>query len=381
MKIIVFANSFFNLGGGEKIFVEYAKRWQAMGEATQIITNEKGKQFCLEHGFKNQLIIVWPSSWSDKWGILFSSVYKSLISAFRAFFLPASDIDIVFSASFIWPDLFPGLVLKLRNPKIRWVVASYLFVIPPWVKYYYGKPLRSFLLYGTQVVSLFIMKRFADGIFTASPRDIARFDTGKKNQHLKATAVRGGVDYAFFRNTPKQPIIYDCVFVGRLHPQKNIDELITIWKKVVEQSPKRKLAIVGEGYMEDLLQEKMRQEKLEKNITFLGFADGIAKAKILKSSKIFLSASRFDTGNIALDEALACGLPGIVYDLQHLFYPVGVIKIAIGNQDAFVKAILGLLHDEKNYKKLSAEGVQFASTIDWDITSEKALRFIKKDLG
>lgn len=378
MKIVVFANSFYNLGGGEKIFVEYAKRWQEAGENVEIITNERGKQFCLEHNLSGQFITVWPSSRSDKWGIFFSSLYKSVISSLRSFFLPLSDIDAVFSVSFIWPDLLPGLVLKLRKPSIRWVVASYLFVIPPWAKYYFGNPIRSLIFYVVQVVSLVLMKRFSDGVFTASLRDISKFTTRRKKQHLKAIAVRGGVDYDFFHNTPRQTVIYDCVFVGRFHPQKNVDELITIWKGVVGQSPQSKLAIIGEGYMEAELKEKVREEKLEENIIFLGFADGIKKAKILKSSKIFVSASRFDTGNIALDEALACGLPGIVYDLPHLFYPAGVIKVAIGDQDVFVQTILRLLEDEREYKMLSTEGARFASTLDWNITAKKALDFIKR---
>ncbi len=377
MKIVVLANSFFNLGGGEKIFVEYAKRWHESGEEIEVITNERGREFCLEHGLKERSIVVWPSSRSDQWGIFFSSLYKSIIPSIRTLFTPVSDIDVIFAASFIWPDLLPGIVMKLRRPRIRLVVASYLFVIPPWAKHYYGNPLRAFALYSVQTVSLFLMRCFADGIFTASLRDVARFSIERRRRRLKVVAVRGGVDYAFFHNIPKQEMMYDCIFVGRFHPQKNVDELLDIWRGVVDQSPERKLGIIGEGYMEEELKEKVREEKLENNVVFLGFADGERKAKILKSSKVFVSASRFDTGNIALDEGLACGLPGIVYDLPHLFYPAGVIKVAIGDQDAFVQAILHLLEDEEVYKKLSRESVRFASTLDWDITAGKALGFIK----
>ena len=101
MKIIVFANSFYNLGGGEKIFVEYSKRWIEFGETVKIVTNEEGKQFCIENGLKSEYLTLWPSSWSDKFGISISTIYKSLISLFRSFFISTKNIDAIFAASFI----------------------------------------------------------------------------------------------------------------------------------------------------------------------------------------------------------------------------------------------------------------------------------------
>jgi glycosyltransferase involved in cell wall biosynthesis len=222
------------------------------------------------------------------------------------------------------------------------------------------------------------MKRFADGIFTASKQDVPKFISKNKGYRFKIIAVRGGVDYDFFRKASKQSLKYEGVFLGRFHPQKNIDELVDIWKSVVEILPKACLIIVGEGYLENKLREKVKVEKLEDNVIIHPPAYGSEKARILKSSKLFLSSSRFDSGNIALDEALACGTPGVVYDLPGLNYPNGgVLKIKTGNKREFTKSILMLLQNRKAYSKLARQGIKYASTLDWEIKSEEALRFIK----
>src|SRR3972149_5405464 len=191
MRILVFANAFHSISGGDKIFVEFSKRWeQKRGVRVQIVTNEKGKEFCLAHGVKPDMVRVWPASVSDKLGLLLSSAYKSASALVRALFWPAGDWDVVFSASFILPDLLPGLILKLRNPAIKWVVASYIFISPPWSANLAGKRLNTLILYLVQKVSLFCMKRFADGIFIASEWDLHRFE--KFSHTLQVVAIRGG---------------------------------------------------------------------------------------------------------------------------------------------------------------------------------------------
>ncbi len=380
MNILVINNGFTYIGGGaggDKIFVEFTKRWSEAGENLTVISNESGRTFCLAHRFPDQLIKVWPSSWTDRFGVFFSMAYKSIYCLLRSFFYPAGNIDVIFSSSFIWPDFLPGLVLKFKNPRIRLVVASYIFIVPPWAKNYHGKLINSLTLYLVQAVSLFLMKNFADGIFTASKYDAPRYLSNSRRQKLKAIPVRGGVDYDFFHKVPKQKKVFDGIFVGRFHPQKNIDELIDIWKDVVRQAGNKKLAIIGDGYLKNSLRTKVKDEKLEGSIMFLGRLDGEKKAKILKSSKIFCSASHFDSGNIALDEALACGIPGIVYNLPGLHYPAGVIKIRIGDTNAYTKAINMLLHDNTVYSRLVKEAIALAASLDWDITSRQALRFIK----
>ncbi len=247
----------------------------------------------------------------------------------------------------------------------------------PWGKIYSGKLLRGIVVCFAQRLSLWLIRRFADAVFTASETDRDKFYNERQLCPRTVIAIRGGADVKAANSVPAQEVTYDAIFVGRLHPQKCVDELIDIWKMLLQNGPQRKLALVGTGPLENKLRKKVANESIEHAITFLGIVDGTAKLRLLKSSRVFVSASRFDSGNIALDEALACGVPGVIYDLPQLYYPKGVIKVPCGEVEAFVKAVLRLLGNEEVYRRLSKEAVPFANDLAWDVKAPRALEFIK----
>jgi glycosyltransferase involved in cell wall biosynthesis len=174
-------------------------------------------------------------------------------------------------------------------------------------------------------------------------------------------AVCGGVDFNFFESVPSQPFLYDAVFIGRFKPQKCIEELIEIWSDVIKSKLQWKLAIIGGGPLEKKLRAKVRNLGMSDSISFLGVLDGIEKVKILKSSRIFVSASVYDTGNIALDEAQACSIPGIIYDLPSMPYDKGVIHIPPFDSHAFAKAIIRVGTDDALHRDLSKGAKLYAS--------------------
>jgi glycosyltransferase involved in cell wall biosynthesis len=330
----------------------------------------------MQSGISSDNIIVWSTSWADAFGVYVAMIVKAVVCCIHSMFFKKKNTDIIFSSSFFLPDLIPALMLKLYFPTSKLVTAAYLFTTKKWGSDYSGGRIKGFLFYINQVIFLFITKKYNGAVLTASEYDRKRLAQFYGMNEQSVLAVRGGVDNAFFASIPAQDFHYDAVFVGRFHPQKCVAELIYIWSKVVKQYPKRILALVGGGILEDELKNLVLKNGLQKNVLFMGVQDGIPKTKILKASRIFLSASRYDSGNIALDEALACGVPGIVYDLPRLNYPNGVTKVPIGNQDLFIDSALDLLNQEEKHKKLSDEALSFAQTIDWNNTAEKILRFI-----
>lgn len=377
MNIVIFANIIHTntLTGGDKIFVECAKRWIPEHFIT-IVTNEVGKQYCMHNGISADNIVVWNTSWADAFGVYVAMIVKAVICCVRSLFFRRKGVDVAFASSFFIPDLIPALMLKLHNPASKLVTAAYLFTINKWGSDYSGGRLKGFLFYLNQVIFLLITKKYGGAILTASEYDRMRLIQLKNVDKQRILAVRGGVDNAFFSSVPKQDLRYDAVFVGRFHPQKCISKLIHIWSEIVREDSRRILALVGGGILENELRNIVQSKGLQKNVLFLGVQDGISKAEILKASRMFLSASEFDSGNMALDEALACGVPGIVYDLPHLDYPKGVIKVLVGDQELFIEAIHSLLEYEERRKELSEEALSFAQLIDWNNTEEKILHFI-----
>ncbi len=378
MKILIFANDYHLVSGGDVIFAEMAKKWIQWGHEVEIVTNEKGADYCLSKGITINNLSTWPSSSPDNFGSFIAEPIKSILSAFRESHTQRSDVDVIFASSFFWPDLFAGIIAKRKVPRAKLVVGAYLlFPKPLSRKRYSGGFWRASALYLSQILSLKLISRFVDIVLTASEHDRPHFFNYKQLSASSVVAIRGGVEIDNIDRVRKQKKIYDALYFGRFHSQKGLFDLLDVWEKVLSSRPGSKLLLAGGGPLEDSLREKATRMGIVSSITFSGIVSGKAKYKLLKSAKLFVSASRFDTGNIALDEVLACGVPGIVYDLPHLNYLDGVVKIPVGHKIQMENEIIRLLRNQKERLRLGRAGRKFIKTFDWKIGAEKVLKLIQ----
>lgn len=376
MNVTVFANAYHTLSGGDRIFAECSRRWLDRGGTVTVVTNEKGAAFCRQSGIPAERTRIWAASASDRFGVLASSAYKSVASMIRALIAKPDRTEVLFSSSYFLPDILPALIARRRSPKSRWIVGFYLIVDPPGRGGVAGNFLSGLLLWVTQAVAIGFVRGLADGVLTASPVDRTWF-VRHGFAPERVLAIRGGVDVASFDRVTGQPVLFDAVFVGRFHPQKCLPELLRIWRDVVRAEPQRRLALIGGGSLEPSLRRLATELGIADSVAFLGILDGEAKTRVLKASRLFVSASRFDSGNIALDEALACGVPGVVFDLPRLEYPHGVAKVRTGDAAMFVATVLRLLHDDAGRSELATAGRRFAETLDWAVTAGRLAEFIR----
>jgi glycosyltransferase involved in cell wall biosynthesis len=65
---------------------------------------------------------------------------------------------------------------------------------------------------------------------------------------------------------------------------------------------------------------------------------------------------------------MACGLPGVSFDLPALktYYPKGMLKAPCFDLKTFAGNILMLLEDKESYGALQEEALELASMWDWD---------------
>ncbi|MEB3767059.1 glycosyltransferase family 1 protein [Acinetobacter sp. MD2] len=101
------------------------------------------------------------------------------------------------------------------------------------------------------------------------------------------------------------------LYVGRLSPEKQIDQIITNYLAQKQQGAENlALIIVGDG------PDRARLQALDvaQNIIFTGALTGVALAQAYASADVFVFASQVETfGNVVL-EAMASGLPVLAYD-------------------------------------------------------------------
>lgn len=94
--------------------------------------------------------------------------------------------------------------------------------------------------------------------------------------------------------------------VGRLVYPKNHEFMLNIYEELIYQCPEAVLVLVGEGELEKVLKQKVKEKGLEKGVLFLGNRSDVSE--ILCAADIFLFPSRYEGLGIAAVEAQAAGL-------------------------------------------------------------------------
>ena len=371
MRIAIIANYFYEISGGPIIYVELVKEWIKTGAEVTIFTNPKGRDFCLENGISKKNIVSWGRRYFEDGNVYCFAMYRILQSFLYSFRFKFDDFDVIFSSSDFLPDTIPPFIGKLKKGRFRWIAGCYLF--HTWIdlwKRHWGK-LRGIFLLLNQNISLAGIKKYKGTLLVISNKNVPKMS--------RTLLIRPGVEHTAISSISARVKQYDAIFIGRLHPQKNIDELINIWQEVVKKKPDARLVIVGDGPLENTLKKMVNSRGLKKNILFMNTLTGRKKYIFLKSCKLFITASRSDNGNMALDEALACGIPGVIYDITNGHYPRGVINIPIGDSTAFAQTILNLLDNKARYKKLSGDGKNFAKNFQWSKTANNIIKLISYD--
>jgi glycosyltransferase involved in cell wall biosynthesis len=310
---------------------------------------------------------------------------KSILRIPALLKIRSSNPPVLFSTSDFPGDSLPALVMKILRPRCIWIGTFYLFAPSPLSAespYHGSRILRSVLWSMAQCTILSMIRRFADVVFVTNEIDRRRVADAKRLTIDRVIAVRGGVDLRMSLEVPDSPSKnYEAVFIGRLHPQKGVLELVEIWKLVCRKSPEAQLAIIGNGELEGEIRALINRSGLSNNITMLGFVDGYEKIRVFKESKIVLHPAIYDSGGMAPAEAMACGLPGICFDLPALrtYYPRGMIKIPRNDLHKFAEEVTLLLNDSERYATLSKEAIEQSKSWDWDLNASKVLVEIRQN--
>jgi glycosyltransferase involved in cell wall biosynthesis len=100
------------------------------------------------------------------------------------------------------------------------------------------------------------------------------------------------------------------VYVGRLAVDKNLHQLITMIRPVLDDdSSNVSLHIVGDGPEKYHLMKFVSSQGLEQRVHFTGLLRGHELVRAIANSDICVSASLSDNQPMSLLESLACGVP------------------------------------------------------------------------
>ena len=379
------------LSGGDTIFIELARFWAKRGVEVNIFTWEDGYEMCQD----NKLIGV-------NYHVIKLRKYKRL--GFYLLYLLraiagirkvkkvicsgrfANRRVVVYSASDFYPDSIPGYFFKRYLKRAKWVGSLYLFAPNP-VKGFRASYKRkitfprlgNIAFYLSQKPIFWLVAKFADLIFVTSEPDVKPFVSKGRNLN-DIFVVKGGIDFQHISSMLTTiPKTYDACFIGRFHPQKGVLEMIDIWHEVCWSKPSAKLAVIGLGNLEVNMKEKISGYGLQDNIEFLGTMTGDDKLEILQKSRVVLHPAVYDSGGMAACAGLACGLPGICFELESLktYYHQGFLRAPVGDIKAFSEHIINLLDDKELYDKMTREAIEEAKTWDWKQRGQRSLERIE----
>lgn len=156
---------------------------------------------------------------------------------------------------------------------------------------------------------------------------------------------------------------WDCLFIGRLVEQKQPLKFIAIIAELKKIYPQIQAAMLGAGSLLDQVQQAIRQNNLQENITVLGFQTN--QYPYLQATKLLIIPSSYEGFGLVALESLLLAKPVIATPVGGL---VNIVDSRCGalvqTKAEFVTAISQLLKSSTLYHQKSTAAVQKAQQIN-----------------
>jgi glycosyltransferase involved in cell wall biosynthesis len=231
--------------------------------------------------------------WSDRKWVRF---LRTPVDVFRVLFARRDTFDVVHLHQHSWFGLYSILIVRLLGKPILTKLPN--IGLPDLLKMSFGR-LRLRILFSSDALVALSGQSLEELLDLGFPRD-------------RILATPNGIvlpvvpKKRLFENNASRPC--RVVFVGRLHVQKGIASLPTIWRNVVSRSTvPAMLEFWGAGPLEASLRQGVHKAGLENSVLFRGHVDGV-RDEIEKADILILPSLREGNSNAIL-EAMAAGLP------------------------------------------------------------------------
>lgn len=339
-----------------------------------MVTHQRTFEWLKSMGLSARPYYLEKSNWTWKQNIL--EIAYCGLKTFLTLKKKRERIDWVYAFTNSLPDLLPALRARRVNGA-RLAVYIQLTVTPK--KGEKRGIISGFLVWLDRIVTLRLMKRYADVIFVFNQPDreelIAR---GIEEERVKV--LNYGVDLAEIKAAGEAPKRYDGIFLGRLAESKGIFDLMEIWKAVCAEFPQARLAIIGAGLPEmvEKLRKKIKRAGMENNILVLGALYGREKYEMLKSGRVFLNPSYQESWCITMAEAMACGLPALAYylDVYDKIYGEAIITVPRGNRVELAAKAIDLFRQPDLYRLQKERGLALVEKYDWRRSAKQELGYL-----
>lgn len=126
----------------------------------------------------------------------------------------------------------------------------------------------------------------------------------------KSSVLRNLIDIGEVNRKASEAVdqdIYDIIYLGRMTYPKNPERVIDVVEQVVHLCPTVKVALVGQGELQNTVEKAIEERNLGANVRMLGFKSN--PYGLLGKARVMLMTSRWEGLPMCALEAMALGVP------------------------------------------------------------------------
>ena len=198
-------------------------------------------------------------------------------------------------------------------------------------------------------------------------------------QPQEMTLVSYGLEVPATEAVPAQERNYDVVWIGRVHRQKGIEDLLDTLMFLQQQLPRLRAIFIGN--VREALWPEIQQRRLGEVVEFSGFVSEQEKIRLFKASRLFLMPSKHEGSPRVIGESIIAGTPVLAYDIPNyrpLFgdfvrYTPPFDRLAF--QQAALRELLAMRAGKNYLDQMNL--ASFKQENSWETTQERFLKALE----
>ncbi|MGQ9628445.1 MAG: glycosyltransferase family 4 protein [Anaerolineae bacterium] len=172
------------------------------------------------------------------------------------------------------------------------------------------------------------------------------------------------------------------LYLGTLHPRKNLVRLIEAYQIVRRSGREEKLVIAGKkGWLYEGIFRRVEELNLKGWVLFPGYVERESMAALFSGARLFVLPSLYEGFGLPILEAMSCGTPVVCAGVSALPEVAGDAALLVDPLDVeeMAEAMRRALEDESLRAGLREMGLRRARSFSWEKCARETLAVLERE--